>query len=68
MLQRLETLLALIEGWVDEVTFQVARTWLPSHDQLAEAVRRRRAHPALQRSSSSPCSVSSYVPAGCAMP
>ncbi|MCQ8207871.1 zinc-dependent metalloprotease, partial [Cutibacterium acnes subsp. acnes] len=43
VLQRLETLLALIEGWVDEVTFQVARTWLPSHDQLAEAVRRRRA-------------------------
>ena len=40
--QRLETLLALIEGWVDEVTFQVARTWLPSHDQLAEAVRRGR--------------------------
>ncbi|MDO4412067.1 zinc-dependent metalloprotease [Cutibacterium sp.] len=43
VLERLETLLALIEGWVDEVTSQVARTWLPSHDQLAEAVRRRRA-------------------------
>lgn len=43
ILTRLETLLALIEGWVDEVTSQVARNWLPSHEQLAEAVRRRRA-------------------------
>lgn len=43
ILTRLETLLALIEGWVDEVTGQVAATWMPQHAQLAEAVRRRRA-------------------------
>lgn len=43
ILARLETLLALIEGWVDEVTGQVAATWLPSHAQLVEALRRRRA-------------------------
>lgn len=43
ILERLETLLALIEGWVDEVTEQVAGSWLPSHAQLSEAVRRRRA-------------------------
>ena len=43
VLKRLETLLALIEGWVDDVTGEVARTWLPSHAQLIEVTRRRRA-------------------------
>lgn len=43
VLSRLETLLALIEGWVDEVTSQVAGLWMPQHAQLEEAVRRRRA-------------------------
>lgn len=43
ILTRLETLLALIEGWVDEVTGQVANTWMPQHAQLAEAARRHRA-------------------------
>jgi putative hydrolase len=42
-LRRLETLLALIEGWVDTVTFAAARDRMQGADALAEAVRRRRA-------------------------
>lgn len=42
-LARLETLLALVEGWVDDVVGSVAPQRLPSADRLAEAVRRRRA-------------------------
>lgn len=41
-LERLETMLALIEGWVDIVTAQ-ATTRLPSSAAIAETVRRRRA-------------------------
>lgn len=41
-LERLETLLALIEGWVDCVT-RFACTRLPKADALGEAIRRRRA-------------------------
>lgn len=42
-LDRLETTLALIEGWVDEVTHAAASTTLPGAARLREAVRRRRA-------------------------
>lgn len=42
-LRRLETLLALIEGWVDTVAFAAAKDRLPGADALAEAMRRRRA-------------------------
>jgi putative hydrolase len=41
-LSRLETMLALIEGWVDVVTAE-ATTRLPSSAAIAETVRRRRA-------------------------
>ncbi|NYG99519.1 zinc-dependent metalloprotease [Schumannella luteola] len=41
-LHRLETMLALIEGWVDVVTLQ-ATARLPRADALAETMRRRRA-------------------------
>lgn len=41
-LARLETTLALIEGWVDVVTAQ-ATSRLPKSDAIAETVRRRRA-------------------------
>jgi putative hydrolase len=41
-LGRLETMLALIEGWVDVVTAD-ATTRLPKSDAVAESVRRRRA-------------------------
>jgi putative hydrolase len=41
-LARLETMLALIEGWVDVVT-AAATTRLPHRDAIAEMVRRRRA-------------------------
>lgn len=41
-LNKLETALALVEGWVDEVTFAAA-TNLPSAAALRETVRRRRA-------------------------
>ena len=41
-LDRLETLLAFVEGWVDEVVTQAAAD-MPSAPALAEAMRRRRA-------------------------
>lgn len=42
-LARLETLLALIEGWVDVVTERASAGHLPQAGALGEAVRRRRA-------------------------
>ncbi|WP_329519692.1 zinc-dependent metalloprotease [Spirillospora sp. NBC_01491] len=42
-LARLETALALVEGWVDTVVNQVAEGRLPGSVKLSEAVRRRRA-------------------------
>lgn len=41
-LARLETLLALIEGWVDAVTLEATQR-IPEADAIAEMVRRRRA-------------------------
>jgi putative hydrolase len=42
-LRRLETLLALVEGWVDTVVAAAATDRLPGHPALAETMRRRRA-------------------------
>ncbi len=42
-LQRLETMLALVEGWVDDVVDVATERWMPAADALAETVRRRRA-------------------------
>ena len=42
-LERLETTLALVEGWVDEVVGQAATDVMPASVPLREAVRRRRA-------------------------
>ncbi|QGK68943.1 zinc-dependent metalloprotease [Allosaccharopolyspora coralli] len=42
-LQRLETLLALVEGWVDVVVTDAVGERLPGADALSETVRRRRA-------------------------
>jgi putative hydrolase len=42
-LDRLETALALVEGWVDEVVDRAARDTLPHAVALRETVRRRRA-------------------------
>ncbi|HSP36275.1 MAG TPA: zinc-dependent metalloprotease [Frankiaceae bacterium] len=42
-LARLETTLALIEGWVDEIVDAAARDRLPSAGALRETIRRRRA-------------------------
>ena len=42
-LAHLETLLALVEGWVDVVSDRAVRPHLPHADKLAEIVRRRRA-------------------------
>lgn len=41
-LQRVETLLALVEGWVESVTTAAAADRLPSAVRLTEAMRRRR--------------------------
>lgn len=43
VLDRLETLLAFIEGWVDEVVAQATAGRMPAATPLAEAMRRRRA-------------------------
>jgi putative hydrolase len=42
-LVRLETMLALVEGWVDEVVAQATADRMPAAGPLQEAVRRRRA-------------------------
>ena len=42
-LESIETWLALIEGWVDEVTARAAAPHLPALGQLREMMRRRRA-------------------------
>lgn len=42
-LARLETALALVEGWVDAVVHAAAQPHLPSADALRETLRRRRA-------------------------
>lgn len=42
-LVRLETMLALVEGWVDEVVGQATAERMPAAGSLQEAVRRRRA-------------------------
>ncbi|GGF41496.1 hydrolase [Marmoricola endophyticus] len=42
-LAKLETTLALVEGWVDEVVGQATETRMPAASKLHEAVRRRRA-------------------------
>ena len=42
-LTRLETALALVEGWVDEVVGQATKSRMPAAGKLQEAVRRRRA-------------------------
>lgn len=41
-LTRIQTLLALIEGWVEVVTMEAVRPYLPHADQLREMIRRRR--------------------------
>ncbi|MDR1768422.1 MAG: zinc-dependent metalloprotease, partial [Propionibacteriaceae bacterium] len=43
ILERLETLLALVEGWVDEVVAQVTAQRMPAAAGLIEMMRRRRA-------------------------
>ncbi len=42
ILCRLETLLALAEGWIDTVTSKVVTKWMPHTDALGELIRRRR--------------------------
>ena len=42
-LERLETTLALVEGWVDEVVGQATAPRMPAAGKLQEAIRRRRA-------------------------
>ncbi|WP_350257763.1 zinc-dependent metalloprotease [Scrofimicrobium sp. R131] len=41
-LTRIETLLALIEGWVEVVTAEAGRDYLPDLDKMQELMRRRR--------------------------
>ena len=43
VLERLETMLALVEGWVDEVVTLATAPFMPSAAALAETVRRTRA-------------------------
>jgi len=43
ILARLATLLALVEGWVDDVTNSAASHWLPGWEAISESLRRHRA-------------------------
>jgi putative hydrolase len=43
VLERLETLLALVEGWVDDVVAEATGRFMPTAGPLFETVRRRRA-------------------------
>ncbi len=43
ILERLEVLLALVEGWVDHVVGQATSPWMPNAAQLDEVLQRRRA-------------------------
>lgn len=43
ILQRLEALVAVVEGWVDDVVSQTTAPLMPNADALLETVRRRRA-------------------------
>ena len=43
ILARLSTLLALVEGWVDDVTNSAASRWLPGWEAISESLRRHRA-------------------------
>ena len=43
ILERLETLVALVEGWVDDVVTQTTAAMMPGASALLETVRRRRA-------------------------
>lgn len=43
ILERLEVLLALVEGWVDHVVTRATGSWMPNAPQLEEVVHRRRA-------------------------
>jgi len=43
ILERLETLTALIEGWVETVVAAAATPWMPEAAALSEMIRRRRA-------------------------
>lgn len=43
ILQRLEVLLALVEGWVDHVVGRATAPWMPNAPQLEEVLHRRRA-------------------------
>lgn len=43
ILERLEVLLALVEGWVDHVAAKATTTWMPNAPQLEEILNRRRA-------------------------
>ncbi len=43
ILDRLEVLLALVEGWVDHIVAQATEGWMPNAPQIEEIIHRRRA-------------------------
>src|SRR5680860_1298012 len=65
---RLETILALVEGWVDEVVGQATDSRMPSATKMQEAVRRRRAAGDRPSRRSPPWSGSSCDRGGCVTP
>ncbi len=67
-LQRLETTLALVEGWVDEVVGQATAERMPAAAKMQEAFRVVAPPAAPRRRPSRPWSASSSARAGCATP
>lgn len=43
ILERLEVLLALVEGWVDHIVGRATESWMPNAPQIEEIIHRRRA-------------------------
>ena len=66
-LERLETMLALVEGWVDEVVTQATAKWMPSAPALAETVRRVRASGGPAEATFATLVGLELVPDGCGM-
>lgn len=67
-LASLESLLAMVEGWVDCVVWRAGMAHLPHIEQLREMMRRERAMGGPASVRSKVCSVCSCVPSACARP
>lgn len=64
----IESLLALVEGWVDCVVWRAGMAHLPHIEQLTEMARRERATGGLPNARSKACWDWNFAPSACAKP